>query len=83
MCHALTVYLRPINVTILRDLLLSGYPTHKTEAWLAQLLKPVKEFFLKHSLQDSFEFVNVIRDRDLSNCTMASFDVASSLRLFQ
>jgi hypothetical protein len=62
--------LRPI-------LSMSGSPTHKTAAWLAELLKPVKDFFSKYSLNDSFEFVNIIRNQDLTNCTMTSFDVTS------
>ena len=62
--------LRPI-------LSMSGSPTHKTAAWLAELLRPVKDFFARYSLKDSFEFVDIIRDHNVKNCSMTSFDVTS------
>ena len=54
-----------------------GSPTHKTAAWLAQQLLPVKEYFGQFCIKDSFEFASQIRNFDLTDRKMFSFDVKS------
>lgn len=62
--------LRPI-------LSMCGSPVHKTAAWLTKLISPVKDYFQKYSVKDSFEFVKCLRDYDVNNCKMVSFDIKS------
>ena len=45
--------------------------------WLCQLLTPVKNKLCKHNVKDSFEFVERIRELDLTHKKMLSFDVSS------
>ena len=54
-----------------------GSPTHLTSKWLANLLKPVKEALCDFCVDDSFNFVDKIKLRDISNNKMVSFDVKS------
>ena len=56
---------------------MSGTPTHKTASWLANLLQPVREFYGKFCVKDTFDFVNMIRSFDLNDSKMASFDIKS------
>ena len=45
--------------------------------WLADLLKPVEEHFSGRCVKDSFEFVKLISDFNVSDTCMVSFDVSS------
>ena len=52
-------------------------PTHHTAKWLAQVLKPVSDFYKHFSVKDTFQFIDVIKDVDITDKTMLSFDVKS------
>ena len=62
--------LRPISS-------MSGTPTHKTASWLAEVLQPVREFYGKFCVKDTFDFVNKIRSFNLNDSKMASFHIKS------
>nr|CAJ00247.1 TPA: reverse transcriptase [Schistosoma mansoni] len=50
---------------------------HTIAKWLMQILKPLHKEIVKHSVKDSFEFVNNIKNLSLKNKFMISLDVTS------
>ena len=52
-------------------------PYHAIAKWLAQLLEPLRQHLCRYSLRDTFEFVELVKDLDLSSQRMISFDVTS------
>ena len=56
---------------------MTGSPTHALAQWLAEILKPVNDSVSTFCVTDSFDFANSIRDVDLNNVLMVSFDIAS------
>ena len=68
--HKADCPLRPI-------LSMSGSPTHRTARWLSELLQPVRDFYSKYCIKDTFEFVNSVRDYNLKDFKMMSLDIAS------
>ena len=52
-----------------------GSPYHALAKWLCKVLSPVKNELCKHTVKDSFTFVNGIKDCNLSSSHMYSFDV--------
>ncbi|CAI2738781.1 unnamed protein product [Dicrocoelium dendriticum] len=68
--HKPNVPLRPV-------LDMKDSPYHSTARWLVELLEPVRKQVSVHSLKDSFEFVELVRDRNVTDLTMCSLDVAS------
>ena len=68
--HKPDVPLRPILSMI-------GSPTHKLAQWLASCLVPISQHLCSFSVQDSFEFVEQIRQVNLKDQFMCSFDVTS------
>ena len=68
--HKDGIPLRPI-------LSMVGSPFHKLAQWLVEILQPVRAKFCRFSLKDSFEFVDCIKDLDVKDKIMCSFDVSS------
>ena len=68
--HKPNVPLRPI-------LSMTNSPTYNLAKWLANLLKPVQEAVSHYVVKDSFQFVNEVRNLDLSHTVMASLDISS------
>ena len=71
--HKTDVPLRPI-------LSMNGSTQHLVAKWLVDVLQPVRSHFCRHTVKDSFEFVNSLRAVDVKNGTpyvFASFDVVS------
>ena len=56
---------------------MSGSPTHGLAQWLANVLQPVSDFVSEFCVPDSFAFANSIRNINLENLKMVSFDVVS------
>ena len=56
---------------------MSSSPYHPVARWLAETLEPVRKLLAKHSLRDTFEFVDLIIQVNISGLTMASSDVVS------
>ena len=54
-----------------------GSPYHALAKWLCKVLSPIKNELCKHTVKDSFTFVNRIRDYNLSSSHMYSFDVCN------
>ena len=52
-------------------------PTRKLAEWLATLLEPLCTFLCDTTVSDSFDFVDRIKDSDLHDTYMCSFDVVS------
>ena len=52
-------------------------PYHAIARWLKDLLKPIQKQLCTHSLVDTFEFVDSIKDSHLINRRMCSLDVSS------
>ncbi|CAH8613781.1 unnamed protein product [Schistosoma rodhaini] len=50
---------------------------HTIAKWLVQILKPLHKEIVKHSVKDSFEFVNNVKNLSLKNKFMISLDVTS------
>ena len=65
--------------TSLRPILsMSGSPQHATAQWLATVLKPVQTRYSKHTVKDSFTFVEMIRQTTVPpSAHMCSFDIKS------
>lgn len=68
--HKSDVPLRPI-------LSMVSSPTHKLAQWLASLLEPLCASLCDTTVSDSFDFVDRIKDSDLHDSYMCSFDVVS------
>ncbi|CAH8821402.1 unnamed protein product [Trichobilharzia szidati] len=68
--HKNGVPLRPVL-----DMLNSPY--HPVAKWLVELLQPLHTELVKHSVKDTFGFVERIRDFNVDNKFMISFDVSS------
>nr|CAH8870044.1 unnamed protein product [Trichobilharzia regenti] len=68
--HKMGTPLRPI-------LDMTNSPYHRTAQWLADLLEPIRKQVSRHSVRDSFEFVNCVENVNVSNQTMISLDVVS------
>ena len=68
--HKIDIPLRPI-------LSMSGSPTHRTASWLSKLLEPVRDIYGNYRISDSFEFVSKIRNLNVNDCKLVSFDVTS------
>ena len=68
--HKQNVPLRPI-------IDMSTSAAHAVAQWLADLLEPVRRTLCTHSVKDTFDFVNRVKDLNLSNKLMLSFDVES------
>ena len=68
--HKPDIPLRPI-------LDMSNSPYHTLAQWIAKLLEPIRKRMAQHSLKDSFEFVEKIKDIDISGKSLFSFDVVS------
>ena len=62
--------LRPI-------LAMCGSPYHQTAQWLVEILEPVRKELSQYSLKDSFQFVDCVKDLNLSEDVMYSLDVCS------
>ncbi|MGL4482604.1 MAG: reverse transcriptase domain-containing protein, partial [Lactococcus garvieae] len=56
---------------------MKGSPYRSVAKWLAKIIEPIRRELSKHSLKDSFEFVDRIKDKNLKETQMYSFDVAS------
>ncbi|VDN16922.1 unnamed protein product [Dibothriocephalus latus] len=52
-------------------------PYHAMAKWLADKLKPMQSQIAPHSLRDTFEFVDGVKDLDLIGLMMFSLDVSS------
>ena len=52
-------------------------PYHNVAQWIAKLLEPVRRQISCHSLKDTFEFVDQIKERNINTKQMLSFDVES------
>nr|CAH8870068.1 unnamed protein product [Trichobilharzia regenti] len=68
--HKIGLPLRPV-------LDMCNSPYHATAKWLVKLLKPLHNEVVKHSVNGSFEFVEKIRDLNVRDKFMISFDVSS------
>ena len=68
--HKSNVPLRPILSMI-------GSPVHSLSRWLVRVLKPVADFYGQFVIKDTFQFVDLAKEFDLSSITMFSFDVKS------
>ena len=68
--HKSGVPLRPI-------LDIFNSPYHKLAKWLSNILEPLHQQVTRYSLKDVFEFVKHIRDVNVSNKQMISFDITS------
>ena len=68
--HKPGVPLRPI-------LSMVNSPYHATARWLAELLEPVRQHVSQHSLRDTFQFVDQIKDSNIEDKQMFSLDVQS------
>ena len=56
---------------------MSTSPYHQTAKWLTDILEPVREKLCKHSLKDSFSFVEEVKNLDVTGKFMLSLDVTS------
>ena len=68
--HKQNVPLRPII-----DMSTSAF--HAVAQWLVELLEPMRKSVCKHSLKNTFDFVDWVKDLNVSNKVMLSFDVES------
>jgi hypothetical protein len=68
--HKPGVPLRPI-------LDMSNSPYHLLSKWLAEKLQPIRERLSVNSTRDSFDFVDRVKDLNITNKSMVSFDVTS------
>ena len=68
--HKPNVPLRPI-------LDMSNSPYHSLAKWLTELLEPVRRELAVHSLKDSFQFIELVRNAQLTQNKMFSLDVES------
>ncbi|MGL4493779.1 MAG: hypothetical protein ACRCT5_13160, partial [Tannerellaceae bacterium] len=56
---------------------MKGSLYYSVSKWLAKVIEPIRKDLSKHSLKDSFEFVDRIKEKNLKEMQMFSFDVAS------
>ena len=56
---------------------MSNSPYHALAKWLARKLEPVRRHICKHSLQDTFDFIEKIKDINTRGKKLFSLDVAS------
>ena len=56
---------------------MSNSPYHQLAKWLAKIIEPVRRKVATHSLKDVFEFIDKVKDIEVSNKTMMSLDVTS------
>ena len=56
---------------------MSSSPYHAVAQWLAELLEPVRGKIAQFSLKDTFDFIQRIKDINISNRHMLSLDVQS------
>ena len=56
---------------------MSNSPYHSLAKWLTELLEPVRRELAVHSLKDSFEFIELVRNVELTQHKMLSLDVES------
>ena len=70
--HKPTTPLRPILSMI-------GSAQHKIAQWLTEVLEPVLERFSRYCIPDSFEFVNLLNEPNISvqNSFLCSYDIKS------
>ena len=68
--HKPDIPLRPI-------LGMMNSPYYTLAQWTDKLLEPMRRRMAQHSLKDSFEFVDRIKDIDISGKSLFSFDVVS------
>ena len=68
--HKAQVPLRPIVP-------MDSSPFHQLAQWLVTCLKPIRDKLCRHSLKDTFEFIECLNGASLKDQTMASFDVQS------
>ncbi|CAH8586016.1 unnamed protein product [Dicrocoelium dendriticum] len=68
--HKPNIPLRPI-------LSMVNSPYHAVAQWLVELLEPVRQQLAIYSLRDSFHFVESIKDDNINEKLMLSFDVVS------
>ena len=52
-------------------------PYHALAKWLCSRLEPVKKVLSQHCVRDVFEFVNMVKDMNVTDSTMLSLDVSS------
>ena len=64
-----------LPMRIILDMLDSPY--HATAQWLSELLQPIRRILTPHSLKDTFQFIECIRNANLSNARMLSLDVSA------
>ena len=56
---------------------MSNAPQHKPARMLHKLLEPIQQIISRHTVKDTNEFVDTIKDTNVSNDIMVSFDVTS------
>ena len=56
---------------------MTASPTQRMAKWLAKHLKIVEDVVCQNVINDSFEFVEIVRNLDLSKQIMASLDISS------
>ena len=52
-------------------------PYHETAKWLAKILEPIRQSLANHSLRDTFQFTDYLKNDDIRNRQMFSLDVVS------
>ena len=56
---------------------MSNSPYHAIARWLKELIKPIQQHLCKHSLHDTFDFVDSVKDLEINNKRMCSLDIVS------
>ena len=56
---------------------ITGSPYHSVAKWLVETLKTLHKTITRHSLRDSFEFVDHIKNLNIKDDFMLSMDVSS------
>ena len=67
----------PANLPMRPVLSMTNSPYHGLAKWLNALLTPLRNGLCRFNVKDSFEFASSVRDIDLSQFKMLSFDVVS------
>ena len=52
-------------------------PYHAVAKWLCKKIEQIRKLLTKHCLKDSFEFIETVKDLNLTDKTMFSLDVSS------
>jgi hypothetical protein len=68
--HKTGIPLRPI-------LSMVNTPQHKLAKWLITKLNPIREKLVTHTVKDTFQFVNEVKDMNIGGKYLVSFDVQS------